>query len=115
MARFNDLSNANLIRAGQKIRVPVNAKPTSSTVIVKRTKPVHKKVVRKKKEVNYKPIAVSANHRTTTYAIHTIKRGETIWQVAQKFDVTVDQICKTNNLTRDSLLTPGTKIKIPVN
>ncbi len=119
LARFNDLGNANLIRAGQKIRIPVNGKtvPSSSesTVIVKRTKPVQKKVVSRKKEINYKPITVSAEHRTTTYAIHTIKRGETIWQVAQKFDVTVDQICKTNNLTRDSLLTPGDKIKIPVN
>ncbi|GAB1419577.1 hypothetical protein MASR2M12_23420 [Bacteroidales bacterium] len=49
----------------------------------------------------------------TNYVIHTVKSGDTLWDIARKYDgVTVEQIKKLNNLTSKSKLQVGQKLKI---
>ncbi|MDF2533182.1 MAG: glycosyl hydrolase, partial [Clostridia bacterium] len=44
---------------------------------------------------------------------YTIKEGDTIWDIADEFNVTRDSILKYNNLTENSVLKIGQKITIP--
>lgn len=49
------------------------------------------------------------------YILYTVQRGDTLWNIAKKYQgVTVEQIKKDNNLT-SSQLKAGTKLKIVVN
>ncbi len=44
--------------------------------------------------------------------IHTVKRGETAWDIARKYGVRVEYILSLNGLVTDSKLRPGMKLKI---
>lgn len=44
---------------------------------------------------------------------YTVKQGDTIWDIADDFNVTRDSILKYNNLTENSILKIGQKLTIP--
>jgi len=44
---------------------------------------------------------------------HTVKRGETLSAIAQKYGVSMDTICGTNNLRSYDLINEGITLKIP--
>jgi membrane-bound lytic murein transglycosylase D len=47
------------------------------------------------------------------FIYHTIKSGETLWDIVNQYKgVTVDQIKKLNNITDVRRLQPGQKLKI---
>ncbi len=43
----------------------------------------------------------------------TLAEGEFVYCIARRFDVDVNELLTLNNLTLDSLLSPGTELKIP--
>ena len=47
------------------------------------------------------------------FTIYTIQSGDNLWEIADKFDVTVSQIKELNKITNTNRLKPGQKIKIP--
>ena len=47
------------------------------------------------------------------YVIYTVKRGDSLYNIAKNFNTTVDTIKKLNNLT-NTLLSIGMELKIPV-
>jgi membrane-bound lytic murein transglycosylase D len=50
---------------------------------------------------------------SSKFAYYTIKSGDNLWEIAEKFDVTVSQIKKANNIKNVNRLKPGQRIKIP--
>ncbi|MFA6811221.1 MAG: LysM peptidoglycan-binding domain-containing protein, partial [Desulfoplanes sp.] len=44
-----------------------------------------------------------------------VRRGDNLWNIAQKFGVTTQQLYAWNNLTGSSVLRPGDRIKVYVN
>ncbi len=51
-----------------------------------------------------------------TYIYHTVKKGDTLWDIAQQYKgVTVEDIKKWNNLGNSSKLQVGQKLKIAKN
>ena len=44
--------------------------------------------------------------------VHTVKRGETLWQIARKYGANPDTILKANNITDPTKLKPGDKLTI---
>lgn len=83
LREWNGISG-NVIRPGQKLRVYKPDEP-----------------VAKSTETNGK------------YIIHTVRSGDTLWDIAREYDgVTVDQIKKLNKLGSKSRIKPGQKLKI---
>lgn len=52
--------------------------------------------------------------RDSLYILHTIKKGEIPYQIAQKYNVTTEAILKWNNLKTNSVLLEGDKIRVKV-
>ncbi len=44
---------------------------------------------------------------------HTVQRGETLFSIAQKYGVTVDDIVRANQLTNANIIAVGQELKIP--
>lgn len=49
----------------------------------------------------------------TTYPFYIIQPGETLYQIALNFGVSVDEIINLNNIQNPDLVSPGTQIYIP--
>lgn len=53
------------------------------------------------------------NFQTTDYIIHIVKKGETLWSIARRYNLKVNSILTTNNIINPELISVGQKIKIP--
>jgi membrane-bound lytic murein transglycosylase D len=51
----------------------------------------------------------------TSSVVHTVRRGETLYRIADRYQVTVNQICELNQITPNGVLYPGTRLKIRIN
>ncbi len=76
LVKLNNIANPNLIYAGAKLIVPNNEPENSYT------------------------------------QIYVVKRGDTLSQIAQKFDTTVQIIAKDNNIKNVNLIYVGQRLKI---
>ena len=50
----------------------------------------------------------------TSYEVYTVENGDTLYAIANRYGVTVDEIKKVNNLN-SNLLSIGQKLQIPIN
>lgn len=68
----------------------------------------------KLKGVEYDDVYVvfSKESKPVTYQIYTVKKGDTLWDIAKRYKTTVDALTKLNNLKNPSLIFAGQKIKI---
>lgn len=49
------------------------------------------------------------------YIYHTVQPGDTLWNIAQRYQANLNKIKQVNKISNGRLLKSGTKIKIPVN
>jgi len=60
------------------------------------------------------PLASSdANNTSNTYGLYTIQKGDTLSTIAQKFQLTTEQLRRLNGLKRDAIIHVGKSLKIP--
>jgi membrane-bound lytic murein transglycosylase D len=86
IARLNRLNRVHLIRAGQRLRVPVRGSSASASPV---------------------PALIKDGEKL----VYVVRRGDTLYQIASAFGTTVDKIKDDNNLESSSL-TVGQKIVI---
>jgi len=106
LCKQNNLSEDKKILAGRKIvvNVPVRdqyiqdiIKPKSSKKILAARSSTSKKAYGSGTKVKY----------------HTVRKGDTIWNIARKYNVTPANIRSWNNI-RGNTIFPGTRLKVPV-
>ena len=84
----NDLDEDDAIQPGQALRIPrASAARQASSSGRRRQEPRH--------------------------AEHVVKDGETLWGIARRYDSSVEAIRSANDMSRDSTLQPGQKLRIP--
>ncbi len=70
------------------------------------------------KEVKKESAGTSNTKSTSTntkYVYHTVKAGDTLWDIARQYQgVTVNEIKKLNNLSNTTTLKPGQKLKVAI-
>jgi len=81
------------LRIGQRLVIP--AKGTAAPTQVARSK--------------------AGPSTATSPVVHTVRRGETLYRIADHYQVTVDQICALNRIAPNGVLYPGTRLKIRTN
>lgn len=47
------------------------------------------------------------------YTVHTVKKGDTLWTIAQRYNLTVNSILVNNNISNSELISIGQEMKIP--
>ncbi|MCL2501497.1 MAG: LysM peptidoglycan-binding domain-containing protein, partial [Bacteroidales bacterium] len=54
----------------------------------------------------------SANNQSATYQWHTIQRGESLWLIAQNYNVSLNDLMELNGLNRNSRILAGNRLRI---
>ena len=88
----NGLSSNNLIRVGQKLKVPKGSGSVASRSGSSSSKP--------------------SSSGSSSGGSYTVKSGDSLWVIARKNNTTVDKLKKANGLTGDNLKI-GQKLRIP--
>ncbi|MCU0225936.1 MAG: LysM peptidoglycan-binding domain-containing protein [Acidobacteria bacterium] len=91
LLRANGLSAKSTIKVGQRLTVPGRGSAASTA----------------------EPASGSAKQAEARVAtVHVVRKGETLFRIAQRYGTTVEKICQANDIARDSVLTPGTALNI---
>jgi peptidoglycan endopeptidase LytF len=119
--RVNNLKSINL-QVGQVLKIP--AKPGTETEVTAPAEPVktekpkevtstvttqieaqYKKQAEaaKKEPVQAKQVAVVQNTAKDAFIVHTVASNETMYSIASKYNLTLDQLKAKNNLSSNSL------------
>jgi membrane-bound lytic murein transglycosylase D len=94
---WNDLSSTKIV-AGKKL-------------IVYTKKPIKEQSPKTRNDESLSSAVVASANGSFTY--HTVKSGDTVWGIAQLYQgVSDSDILKWNNLSRNSKIKPGMKLKI---
>jgi len=48
------------------------------------------------------------------YTVHTVKKGDTLWTIARRYNLTVNSILANNNISNSELISIGQEMKIPL-
>lgn len=85
----NGLTARSTIRVGQRLTVPGRSRAEAA------------------------PASAAGRQAETRVAtVHVVRKGETLFRIAQRYGTTVEKICQANAIARDSVLTPGTALNI---
>lgn len=87
LVEINNIKNPNLIYAGNKLLVP--------------------------EKNGYSNDQENSENKVQDYQIYTVKKGNTLSEIAVNYNTTVEKIVSLNNINNPNLIYIGQKIKIP--
>lgn len=99
--RHSNRLHSNWIRAGQNLIIPVSSRRLSAF-----TGNLTGPVIRRPR--------ILAAPKGTVKLVHTVRPGDTLWDIARRYNVYIYQITGWNGLRRRSPLHPGQELKIYV-
>lgn len=79
---LNNIQNPNLIYTGEEIKVPINGNPENDVL------------------------------HDMGHIIYTVERGDTLSELALRFDTTVNEIASLNHITNINLIYVGETLRI---
>ncbi|MDR3260891.1 MAG: LysM peptidoglycan-binding domain-containing protein [Tannerella sp.] len=117
LCRLNNILSTNALQVGQEICYRAASKP------------VEKRVAADEKQVNHEPSAATQEkeaeadvkvvtaqkpepaqgEKTTVY--HRVKKGDTLGAIARRHGVSVEKLCKMNNITATTVLQVGRALR----
>ena len=136
LKKWNNLTS-DVIQIGQLLRISQNIPSTGSTYIVQKGDTLYKianqynTTVTELKRINNltgntlyigQELKIPGQNEEVeeeepednNYTIYEVMKGDSLWLIAQKYGITVDELMKLNNLT-DINLQIGDKLKVPNN
>ena len=131
----DDITSANRgvqalrLRRGQRLVIPTSLMGTSRVSSVSRASPSRGRVVRRSvtgtqsaatparttapTTARSATAATTATRAAVTRRVHIVRSGETPWQIAQSFNVSLSALLSVNGLTSRSRIHPGQALRIP--
>lgn len=85
--------NSNTIRIGQELLVPLTDGAINSDHLPKQMR-------------------MAANKTSRTKLSHTVKSGDTLWDISREYDVTMDELAKWNKLKKSAVLRLNQKLTV---
>lgn len=85
--------NSNIIRVGQQILVPLTDGKINSEHLPQQ-------------------VRAAANKSTRTKLSHTVKSGDTLWDISREYDVTMSELAKWNKLKKNAVLRLNQKLVV---
>ncbi|WP_432962681.1 LysM peptidoglycan-binding domain-containing protein [Treponema sp. OMZ 840] len=58
-------------------------------------------------------IPTKKTSRKVTYETYTVKAGDTLYSIARRYDISVDELCEINSLSASSVLKTAQKLRVP--
>jgi len=101
LVRWNNLKGSTIL-VGQKLKVAPPGETASATSVSSSAKPAS----------GSKPKTATPGS-SQKFTWYTVVAGDNLWDIAERFNVTVAQIKSLNKFGSTSRLVPGQKIKIP--
>jgi membrane-bound lytic murein transglycosylase D len=92
LRRVNNLSRDARLRPGRSLKIPRPAEAGIPPVL---------------------PSPRESDPRIHSSKRYVVKRGDTLWDIAQDYAVSLDELRRVNNLSRDAGLRPGQELTIP--
>jgi len=105
----NNIANSELISIGQEMKIPSHKNAVAETNIVNQA-------VVNENDSNNINSSISNNINPPEKAepiVYTVKAGDNLWNISQKYGVSVAVITDINNLRDKDLLSLGQKLEIP--
>jgi membrane-bound lytic murein transglycosylase D len=107
---WNNLKKMAVV-PGQKLTIYVN-KPAQTTTVANNAPANNNPAVAKSQVTSPQPNNNATGAAKAKY--HVVKKGDTLWEIAKKNGLTVEELRKMNNMNSKSPLVPGSKLKIGV-
>ena len=105
--------SAHIVKYGENLALIAKKYNCSTTDLKEWNNLRSSKIFPKQKLIVYKP--VSSSKKSGKFVYHTVRKGDTLWDIAKEYDgVTVEQIKQLNKIRNYRRLKPGQKIKIAV-
>lgn len=134
LKRWNRLSS-NMLRVGQTLKIekkipaqkpkplivqqPAKAKPaapviepTDTTLVLANADSVATEKTPAELQAKAKEEKNTLTLQKNKISEHTVKPGDTLWSISQRYEVTVAELLKANNLNKNAKIQPGQKLKI---
>ncbi len=95
LKQTNNLQS-NLIHSGHSLLIPSSHKPLQHYTLSMEGR-------------RYRGLQRSGNGQRYTYRV---RRGDTLWDIGRHYGVSIQQLCRWNNISAHSLLRPGQKLSL---
>ncbi len=102
----NDIQDPAKIREGLELIIPVGAAPVEKPESKVETPPAEAPALAPGSEA----VPVAQDAQTT---VHKVEPGDTIWNIARKYNTTPEKIMQANNITDPTKLQVGQELRIP--
>ena len=106
-------SGENLGLIAQKYKCSVGDLKKWNNLKSNTIKPNQKLVVYEPKTKNQQAFRTQSNKTSGDYVYHTVRKGDTLWDIAKLYEgVSIEQIKKLNDIKNSKRLKPGQKLKV---
>jgi LysM repeat protein len=95
---------AHLEREGKKIRQAIREAESSKRALAKEIE----KLGKRPHALNTQKSAL----RSTNSTYHAVRSGDSLYEIAQQYALSVGELCRLNNLARDQVIHPGQRLLI---
>lgn len=100
----NRIRNARYLKVGQLVMIPTGGSDTYHAP--------SKRVASKTLKSQVKQTTKNVKSKNLNIVQHTVRRGENIWEISEKYNVPMGQLLNWNNLSKRSVIKPGQKLKV---